>query len=91
MASRTCNLEKVFREKHNLWHSFMGLHFTPFRLHSKKFWAELITYFPAIGHKQHRKWRVQQFFYCYIIIIIMVMLLPSLLPSNNRCIHRHKN
>jgi hypothetical protein len=40
--------------------------------------GEVITYFPVIWYGQHRKRRVQQFFYCCVCM-------P--LPSNNRGIH----
>jgi hypothetical protein len=29
---------------------------------NKKFWEEVIAYFPFIWHEPHRKWRLQQFF-----------------------------
>jgi hypothetical protein len=34
---------------------------------NKKFWEELIAYFPLVGHRPHRKRRVQQFLYCMCI------------------------
>jgi hypothetical protein len=33
---------------------------------NKKFWKELIAYFPLIRYRLHRKWRLQQFFYCCV-------------------------
>jgi hypothetical protein len=33
----------------------------------KKFWEELIAYFPLMWHGQQRNQRVQQFFYCVCI------------------------
>jgi hypothetical protein len=35
---------------------------------SKKFWKELITYFPLIRQGPHRKLHVEQFIYCYTCI-----------------------
>jgi hypothetical protein len=34
----------------------------------KKFWEELIVYFPLIRHTPHRKRRVQQLLYCCVCI-----------------------
>jgi hypothetical protein len=42
----------------------------------KKFWKELITYFPLIRHSQHRK-RVQQFLYYCVCILLCYKYLPS--------------
>jgi hypothetical protein len=36
---------------------------------NKKFWEELIVYFPLIRHGPHRKQRVQQFFYCCVYLL----------------------
>jgi hypothetical protein len=45
---------------------------SPFNLLSlfwnKKFWEEIIAYFPFIRHGPHTKRRVQQFFYCCVCI-----------------------
>jgi hypothetical protein len=32
----------------------------------KKFWEELIAYFPLIRRGPNTKWRLQQFFHCYL-------------------------
>jgi hypothetical protein len=37
---------------------------TMIRWKNKKFWEELIAYFPLIRHGPHTKRGVQQFFYC---------------------------
>jgi hypothetical protein len=35
---------------------------------NRKFWEELIVYFPSIPHGSHTKRRVQPFFYCCVCI-----------------------
>jgi hypothetical protein len=35
---------------------------------NKKFWEELIAYFPLIWHKPHRKGRVQQFIVGCVVV-----------------------
>jgi hypothetical protein len=52
-----------------------------------KFWEELIAYFPLIRQKSHRKWRIQQFFYCCVSILCRGNVFIQPLPSNNRRIY----
>jgi hypothetical protein len=52
-------------------------------LFNKKFWEELIAYFPLIGHRPDRKQRAQQLFYCYICIRYRSNVFIEPLPSNN--------
>jgi hypothetical protein len=54
---------------------------------NKKFWEELVAYFPLIRHEQHRKRRVQQFFYCCVYIRCRGNVFTEPLPSNDRRIH----
>jgi hypothetical protein len=70
---------------------------------NKKFWEEIIAYFPLIRHGPHWKRRVQQFFYCCVCICYRgngyTEPLPSSdrgiyttpLPSNDRGIHIQTN
>jgi hypothetical protein len=44
---------------------------------NKKFWEELVTYFPWVQHTPHKTWCVQQFLYCCMCITAMVTCLPS--------------
>jgi hypothetical protein len=53
---------------------------------NKKFWEELIAYFPLI-HQPHRKRRVQQFFYYCVCICCRGNVFTEPLPSNDRGIH----
>jgi hypothetical protein len=54
------------------------------KIQNKKCWEELIAYFPLTGHGQHRKRRVQQFFYCCVCIRCRGNVFTEPLPSNNR-------
>lgn len=54
---------------------------------NKKFWKELIVYFPLIGHRPHRKRRIQQFFYYWVRICSRGNVFTKTLPSNERGIH----
>jgi hypothetical protein len=49
---------------------------------NKKFWEGLITYFPLIQHTPHRKWHVQQFFYCCMCDQCHGNVFNKQLPSN---------
>jgi hypothetical protein len=60
------------------------LHIT---LYKKKFWEELIVYFPSIRHGPHRKRRVKQFFYCCMCICCRGNIFTEPLPSNERGLH----
>jgi hypothetical protein len=53
----------------------------------KKFWKELITYFPLIRHEPHTKRCTKQFFYCCICIRCRGNVFSEPLPSNDRGIH----
>jgi hypothetical protein len=50
---------------------------------NKKLWEELITYFPLIRHASHRKWSIQQFFYCCVCILCRGNVFTEPLSSNN--------
>jgi hypothetical protein len=54
---------------------------------NKKFWEELIAYFPLIRHGSHRKWRVQQFLYSCVWIRCRCNVFTEPLPSNDRGFH----
>jgi hypothetical protein len=44
----------------------------------KKFWEELIAYYPLIRHGPHRKRHIQQFFYCCeCVFVAAVTFSPS--------------
>jgi hypothetical protein len=51
---------------------------------NKKFWEELIAYFPLIWHRSHRKVCIQQFFYCCMCIYCCGNVSAQPLPTNNR-------
>jgi hypothetical protein len=55
--------------------------------HNKKFWEELIAYFPLIRHESHRKRRLEQFFCCCVCICCHGNVYSEPLPSNNRELH----
>lgn len=55
----------------------------------KKFWAELITYFPMIRHRLHGKWFVQHFFYWCMSILCHGNTFTKILLSNSKGIHWH--
>jgi hypothetical protein len=44
---------------------------------NRKFWEELIAYFPVIRHGPHRKRRVQLFFYSACVFVAAVTFSPS--------------
>lgn len=50
----------------------------------KKFWKEIIAYFPSVRHAQHRKQSVQQFLYCCVCICCCGNMFTELLFSNNK-------
>jgi hypothetical protein len=50
---------------------------------NKKFWEELIAYFPLTRHGPHRKRRVQQFFYRFMSVRCRGNVFTELLPSND--------
>jgi hypothetical protein len=50
---------------------------------NKKFWEELIAYFPSKRRKQHRNWCVQKFFYCCLCIRCHGNVFSKPLPSND--------
>jgi hypothetical protein len=50
---------------------------------NKKFWGELISYFPLIRHGLHRKRRIQQFCYFCVRIRCHGNVLTQPLPSND--------
>jgi hypothetical protein len=54
---------------------------------SKKFWEELIAYFPLILRGPHRKGRVQQLFYCYVCVCCRGNVFTEPLPSSDKGIH----
>jgi hypothetical protein len=49
-----------------------------------KLWEELITYFPLIWFRPHRRWHIQQFFYCCMCICSWRNVFTEPLPSNDR-------
>jgi hypothetical protein len=49
---------------------------------NKKFWEELITYFPLMQHEPHRKQCVQQFFCCMFIHCHGNMFIKQLASNN---------
>jgi hypothetical protein len=53
----------------------------------KKFWEELIAYFPLIRHGTHRKRPVQKFLYCLLYIRYRSNVFTESLHSNDRRIH----
>jgi hypothetical protein len=59
---------------------------------NKKFWEELIAYYPLIRHGRHRNRRVQQFLYCCVCVRCSVNVSTEPMPSNKRgiqiCTHR---
>jgi hypothetical protein len=54
---------------------------------NKKFWEELIAYFPLIRHGLHRKRRIQQFFYCCVCIRCSGNVSTEPLTNNDSGIH----
>jgi hypothetical protein len=54
---------------------------------NKKFWDELIAYFPLIRHGPHRKQCAQQFLYCCMCSRCRNNVFTELLHSNNTRIH----
>jgi hypothetical protein len=48
----------------------------------KKFWEELIDYFPLILHRLHKKRRLQQSFYC-LCILCRLNVFTEPLPSSD--------
>jgi hypothetical protein len=50
---------------------------------NKKFWEELIAYFPFLLQEPHRKRRVQKFFYCYMGIRCRCNVFTEPLPNND--------
>jgi hypothetical protein len=50
----------------------------------KKFWDELIIYFPLIWPGLNRKWHVKQFFSCCMCICCCCNIFTEPSPSNNR-------
>jgi predicted phosphatase len=62
-------------------------------IYYKKFWAELIAYFPFIWHGRHRKRHVQKLFYFCVCIRCSGNVFTEPLPTNDREIHirdRHR-
>jgi hypothetical protein len=53
----------------------------------KKFWEQLITFFPLIWDGPHRKWCFQQFFYCCLCIRWGSNVFTEPMPNNDRGIH----
>jgi hypothetical protein len=53
----------------------------------KKFWGEIIAYFPFIRHGPHIKRRLQQFFYCCVCIRWRGNVSTEPLSSNDKGIH----
>jgi hypothetical protein len=51
---------------------------------NKKFWEEVIAYFPLMRHGTHRKRRIQQFLYCCVCICRRSNVFTEPLPSNDR-------
>jgi hypothetical protein len=56
---------------------------------NKKFWEELIAYFPLI-HDPNRKRHIQQFIYC-CVFVAAVTCLPRRCLATTGGIHRHKD
>jgi hypothetical protein len=56
---------------------------------NKKFWEELISYFPMIRRGPHIKWRVQRFFYSCLCIHCRGNVFTEPLPSNDKGINIH--
>jgi hypothetical protein len=56
-------------------------------INNKKFWDELMAYFPLKWHGPHRKWRLQQFFYCCVCIRCRDNIFTEPLSSNDSRIH----
>jgi hypothetical protein len=54
---------------------------------NKKFWEELVAYFPLIRHGPHGKRDVQQLFSCCVCIRCRDNLFTVALPSNDRGLH----
>jgi hypothetical protein len=54
---------------------------------NKKFWEELIAYFPVIRHKLNSKWRVRQFFHCCVCIRCRSNVFTDPLHSNDKGIY----
>jgi hypothetical protein len=53
------------------------------RLVNKKFWEELVAYFPLIRPEPQRKRRVQQFLYSCVCIRFRGNIFTQPLPSND--------
>jgi hypothetical protein len=47
---------------------------------NKKFWEDLIAYFPLIRQRQHKKRRVQKFFYLCVCVVCSGKVYTELLP-----------
>jgi hypothetical protein len=63
------------------------VHIVLILLINKKFWEEVITYFPLILHGLHRERRVQWFFYYCMCIRCHSNVNTEPLPSNGRRIY----
>jgi hypothetical protein len=71
----------------------VGIEYNPRQIKVEhKYTRRFITmvYFPLIQHRTHRKWRVQQFFYCWACIWCLAKEFTEPLPSTGRRIHIHR-
>jgi hypothetical protein len=69
---------------HKNMHIYLQEHLFLTSARNKKFWEELITYFPLVRHGSHRRRRVKQFFYCCVCIRCHGNFFIELLPIKGR-------
>jgi hypothetical protein len=89
--------KEIFRIQRGLKHKNVSesrdkyfLQYFSYHIHeksNKKFWEELIVYFPLIWHGLCRKRCIQQFFYCLVYIRCRSDVLIEPLRRNDKGIH----